>query len=169
MALFNDERYYSARQAFIESKYGDWESMAAKCERKRPSTGELWHDPSIWVRDMYLTFRIDQPEDTSIFIRLYKDGKPVSQLFVAGSGEVTAELPGNGYYTIKDGIGRTWYGTKEAFGPAGTYETMTFDDSGTEKVYLQSYYQYTLSINVESSGEGVGSKDENWENFAQEE
>lgn len=168
MALYNAEKYYSARQAFIESQYGDWEAMAEKCIRQRPSTGELWHDPSVWVRDMYLTFRIDQPADTSIFLRLYKDGKPVSYVFVAGPGETTVELPGNGYYTIKDGIGRTWYGTKEAFGPDGSYETMTFDEAGTEKVYLQSYYQYTISINVEGTGTGIGSKDENWDNFAED-
>ena len=28
MALFYDEKYYSARQAFIESQYGDWEAYA---------------------------------------------------------------------------------------------------------------------------------------------
>ena len=167
MALFNDGKYYSARQEFIASGYGDWEDMAAKCIRKRPSTGELWHDPAIWVKDMYLTFRIDQPEDTSIFIRLYKDGKPVSYLFVAGPGEVTAQLPGNGYYTIRDGVGTTWYGEKEAFGPDGSYEIMTFDDSDSEKVYLESYYQYTISINVGGGGTGVGSKDEDWDSFAE--
>ncbi len=167
MALYNDEKYYSARQAFIKSAYGDWQDMAEKCVRKRPSTGELWHDPSIWLKDMILTFRIDQPEDTSIFIRLYKDGAPVSYLFVAGSGEASVQLPGNGYYTIKDGIGTTWYGMKEAFGPDGSYETMTFDEAGTEKVYLQSNYEYTLSINIESGGSGVGSKDEDWSSFAE--
>lgn len=167
MALYNDEKYYSARQAFIESEYGNWEEMAEKCIRRRPSTGELWHDPNVWVRDMYLTFRIDQPEDTSIFIRLYKDGNPVSRVFVAGPGETTVQLPGNGYYSIKDGIGKTWYGEKEAFGREGSYETMTFDDAGTEKVYLQSYYEYTISINVASTGKGIGSKDEDWDSFAE--
>lgn len=167
MALFNDGKYYSARQEFIESKYGDWKEMAAKCIRRRPSTGELWHDPNIWVKDMYLTFRIDQPDDTSIFIRLFKDDKPVSYLFVAGPGEVTAQLPGNGYYTVKDGIGTEWYGEKEAFGPDGSYETMTFDETGAEKVYLQSYYEYTISINIGGGGTGVGSKDEDWESFAE--
>ncbi len=167
MALYNDQKYYSARQEFLASGYGDWEAMAEKCVRRRPSAGELWHDPDIWVKDMTLTFRIEQPKDTSIFIRLYKDGKPVSFLFVPGPGEVTAQLPGNGYYTIKDGIGTVWYGEKEAFGPEGSYETMTFDDAGTESVYLQSYYEYTISINIASGGTGVGSKDENWESFAE--
>lgn len=167
MALFNDERYYSSRQAFIESQYGDWEEYAEKCIRQRPSTGELWHDPAIWVKDMSLTFQIDQPDDTSIFIRLYKDGNPVSYLFVAGPGKFTVELPGNGYYTIKDGIGITWYGAKEAFGPDGSYETMTFDDNGAEKIYLQSYYEYTISINIGGGGTGIGSKDEAWDAFAE--
>ncbi|MBR6089440.1 MAG: hypothetical protein IKP86_05875 [Anaerolineaceae bacterium] len=167
MALFNDERYYSAQQAFIESQYGDWEAYAEKCIRQNPSAGELWHDPSIWVKDMYLTFQIDQPADTSSFIRLYKDGSPVSYLFVLGTGKVTVELPGDGYYTIKDGIGNTWYGVKEAFGPEGSYETMTFDDSGTEKIYLKSYYEYTISINIGGGGTGIGSKEENWDAFAE--
>ena len=167
MALYNDEQFYSARQAFLESKYGDWESMAEKCIRTRPSSGELWHDPAIWLRDMSVTFQIDQPEDTSIFIRLYKDGKPVSYLFVAGPGKVSTELPGNGYYTIKDGVGVTWYGEKEAFGPDGSYETMTFDNAGTEKIYLQSNYEYTISINIDAGGEGIGSRDEDWDSFAE--
>ena len=167
MDLFNDGKYYSARQEFLESKYGDWQDMAEKCIRSRPSTGELWHDPNIWVKDMYLTFRIDQPEDTSIFIRLYKDGNPVSYLFVAGPGEVTAQLPGNGYYTVRDGIGTTWYGEKEAFGPDGSYEIMTFDAAGTEQIYLQSYYEYTISINIGGGGTGVGSRDVVWGSFAE--
>ena len=42
---------------------------------------------------------------------------------------------------------------------------MTFGN-GAEKIYLQSYYEYTISINIGGGGTGVGSKDEAWDAFA---
>ncbi len=168
MSLYNDERYYSARQAFIESEYGDWEEMAEKCLQDWPAAGEIWRDRSQWLQDMELTIVVEQPADTGMFIRIFKDNAPVSYLFLSGSDKVTVRLPGNGYYVIKDGVGYNWYGMKEAFGSEGTYETMTFDDAGTEKVYLQSNYAYTLSINVSVStpgGDTVYSESEDWESF----
>ena len=168
MALFNEEKYYSARQAFIESQYGDWEEMAAKCVRERPSAGELWHDPATKSKEISLTFRIDQPEDQSIFIRIFKYGKPVSNLFVPGPGNVTVKLPGTSLYTIRDGIGRVWYGEKEAFGREGSYETMIFDDKGKETIFLESGYEYTISINIKGSGTDIGSRREDWDSFTEE-
>ena len=169
MAFFEEERYYSAWKAFTESKYEDWEDWAAKCPQPRPSTGEVWHDPSQWLRDMDLTIEVDQPQTTDMFFRIYKAGELVSNVYISGPGKVTVELPGNANYSIKDGLGSVWYGEKEAFGKSGTYETMTFDDYGSETVYLESGYSYTLSINVAENTDGsdVDSKYESWENFAE--
>ena len=170
MSLYNDEKYYSARQAFLESEYGDWSEMAEKCIRKQPATGEIWHDRSQWLQDMELTINVDQPRDTSMFVRIYKDDAPVSYLFISGPDSVTVKLPGNAYYAIKDGVGYEWYGTKEAFGREGSYESMTFDEQGTERIYLQSYYAYTLSINVSSltpDSDEVFAEYEDWESFAE--
>ena len=169
MALFREEKYYSAWKAFTGSKYEDWQDWADQCPQERPATGETWHAPDQWLQDMELTIRVDQSPATDMFFRIYKEGSPVSYVYISGPDEVTVKLPGNAEYTIKDGIGRTWYGEKEAFGKTGTYETMTFDDNGTETVYLQSGYAYTLSINVSDTAGGtdVDSKEESWENFAE--
>ena len=166
--IYNDEKYYSAQQAFIESEFGDWEAMAEKCVQDMPRTGEIWRDRSQWLQDMELKIIVEQPQDTAMFVRIFKDNAPVSYLFINGSEPVTVRLPGNGYYEIRDGIGHTWYGVKEAFGRDGSYETMTFDENGTEKVYLQSYYAYTLSINVsykDDSADTVYSNSEDWDSF----
>ena len=171
MALYKDEKYFSARQAFLMSGYGDYEEMAEKCIQSWPSTGEIWHDRSQWLQDMELTIVVEQPEDTGMLIRIYKDNAPVSYLFLSGSDSVTVRLPGNGYYEIRDGVGYNWYGIKEAFGGDGSYETMTFDENGTKRVFLQSYYEYTLSINVsliDHTGEDVYSESIDWQKFVEE-
>ena len=169
MALYNDEKYYSARRAFLMSGYGNWEEMAEKCVLDWPASGEIWHDRTQWLQDMELTISVEQPRDTAMLIRIFKDNAPVSYLFIAGSDSVTVRLPGNGTYAVKDGVGYEWYGIKEAFGPDGSYESMTFDENGTETVFLQSYYAYTLSINVSEptpGGKDVFSESEDWESFA---
>ena len=168
MALYNDEKYFSARRAFLMSGYGDSEEWAEKCIQDWPRTGEIWHDRSQWLQDMELTIIVEQPEDAGMLIRIYKDNAPVSYLFLSGSDTVTVRLPGNGYYEIRDGVGYNWYGIKEAFGGEGSYETMTFDEEGTERVFLQSYYAYTLSINVrmtERTGDDVYSETIDWDKF----
>ena len=84
---------------------------------------------------------------------------------------MTVRLPGNGYYEIRDGVGYNWYGIKEAFGGDGSYETMTFDENGTKRVFLQSYYEYTLSINVsliDHTGDDVYSESIDWQKFVEE-
>ena len=168
MALYDEEKYYSARQKFLMSGYADAEEMAEKCIQAWPSTGEIWHDRSQWLQDMELTIVVNQPEDTGMLIRIFKDNAPVSSLFLAGSDSVTVRLPGNGYYEIMDGVGYNWYGIEEAFGGDGRYEIMTFDDAGTKRVFLQSYYAYTLSINVSEptpGGEDVYSETIDYSKF----
>ena len=169
MAFFQEEKYYSAWKAFTDSQYEDWKEWADKCPQEKPATGETWHAPDQWLQDMELTIVVDQSPSSDMFFRIYKEGELVSNVYISGPDEVTVKLPGNADYTIKDGIGRTWYGEKEAFGKNGTYETMTFDDNGTETIYLKSGYAYTLSINVSEStgGTDVDSKAESWENFSE--
>ena len=171
MALYKEEKYFSARQAFLMSGYDDCEEWAEKCIQAWPATGEVWHDRSQWLQDMELTIVVNQPEDAGMLIRIYKDKAPVSYLFLAGSDSVTVRLPGNGYYEIRDGVGYNWYGIKEAFGSDGVYEAMTFDENGTEKVFLQSYYAYTLSINIsitERKGDDVYTESLDYSKFVEE-
>ena len=46
---------------------------------------------------------------------------------------------------------------------------MTFDERGTDKVYLQSYYEYTLTINAETiTGDEVYSDAKDYDKFIAE-
>ena len=166
LALYFEERYYSAQKAFTESQYGDWEEWAALCQQAKPETGELWHDPDQTDGDTQLTIRAEQ-EDTDLFVRIYKEDSLISTVYIAGSGKVTVKLPGDAVYMIKDGVGRTWYGEKEAFGEEGTYETMTFDEKGTDGILLKSGYAYELKISVWGAGNRPDSKPESWESFSE--
>ncbi|MBQ6503327.1 MAG: hypothetical protein IJI57_05385 [Flexilinea sp.] len=164
--LYQDKKYYKAHELFIESQYGNWEQMAKKCVRRWPKNGETWHDTTQWLRDTQVTFHVDQPKDSAIFIRVYKDDSPVSYVFIGGSDEVTVGLPGNGKYTFKDGVGSEWYDTTDTFGADGAYETMTFGQYEDDFIYMEARHEYTILINVEDAiGEEIGSSEETWENF----
>ena len=157
--------YYSAFEAFCASWDDRATELAQQCEQPWPKTGELWREPSMRGGNMELTFRISQDPDEGFLVKLYKNGQPVSYAFIYGSGSVTLTLPG-GKYVIKDGSGSVWYGLKESFGGYGSYETMIFDEFGTEEVTLQSGHAYTISVNVSSSGgESVGSEGMDWGSF----
>ena len=140
--------------------------MAKKCIRRWPKNGEVWHDETQWLRDTNLTFKVDQDDDTAVFIRIYKGDAPLSYVFIGGKDTVTVGVPGNQTYTIKDGVGSDWFGTTDTFGANGAYETMTFEPNDKETIYLMARYNYTITINVEDAiGEDIGSEDELWENF----
>ena len=165
-ALYEKKNYYNAHELFIQSQYGDWERMAKKCVRRWPADGEIWHDPSQWLRDTEVTFRVDQPEDTAIFIVVYKNNAPVSKVFIGGPGEVTVMLPGNGKYMIKDGVGSEWYDEDDMFGPDGAYETMTFKPDDSETYYFEQRLSYMITINIEDViGEDIGSEDLDWKDL----
>ncbi len=169
IAFFNEGKYYSAWKAFNESDYADWIVWAAKCPQPKPETGEVWHDPDQPGEDMLLTIRVEQ-DDTDMFFRLYRENALISNVYISGSDEVTVKLPGDARYTIKDGVGRDWYGEKETFGEYGSYETMIFyKPDYTESVFLRSGYQYTLTVNISTDvdSDGVDSEPETWENFTE--
>ena len=165
-SLYEKHKYFKAHELFIQSQYGDWERMAKKCERRWPKNGEIWHDNTQWLYDTRVTFKVEQPKTSAIFLRIYKDDNPVSYVFIGGTDEVTVGLPGNGKYTIKDGVGSEWYDTTDTFGANGAYETMTFGKYDDEFIYLEARYEYTITINIDDViGEDIGSSEEAWENF----
>ncbi len=165
-SLYQNGKYFNAHELFVQSQYGDWERMAKKCIRRWPKNGEVWHDDTQWLRDTHLTFKVEQSDDTAVFIRIYKDNAPLSYVFVGGTDTVTVGVPGNQKYTIKDGVGSDWFGMTDTFGTTGAYETMTFEPNDSETVFLMARYNYTITINVEDAiGEPIGSEDEVWENF----
>ena len=165
---FDEELYYTARREFLQSLWGDWNERAADCIRSWPENGTVWEKNLSSGRDTQLTIRVNQPEDSAFFARLYLDGQACSGLFIGGTGEATASLPG-GTYSIKAGSGGVWYGARELFGESAAYQSMTFDENGSETVELESGYAYTLEINVSvsSGGTGVGSEEESWENVVE--
>ena len=169
MALYRQGKYYSARELFYESGWDDYLTKAESCEQKWPRTGEVWRSSGVSGTGMKLTIKVNQSDDVAFFARLYRNGSPVSYVFIGGTGEVTVELP-SGTYSIKDGTGRAWFGVSEAFGREGSYEAMTFDDYGSETVKLENNYAYTITINVQTANpdaDAIGSEWQDWDSFAE--
>ena len=163
-----EEKFYSAYKEFNSSSSDLAREKEKECIRPWPRNGEIWRDSSVRGKDMRLILQANQNDDTAMLFRVIKDGKTVSCLFVGGTGKAIANLPG-GVYTIKDGAGTQWFGMKEAFGPDGSYETMTFEDDQTETL-LESGYIHTITINVQEANpdaEDVGSVSEGWSGFAE--
>ena len=168
LRYMKEEKYYSALESFRMSYLEEADELAQKCIQPWPKTGEIWHHSSIKGR-IPLTVKVNQSSERAMLVRIYKSDTLVACLFIGGSGQATTKLPA-GTYVIKDGTGYEWYGLKEAFGREGSYEIMTFGANDSEQVTLQSRYEYTIRINVSdgsSSGEGIGSKYEDWDGFAQ--
>ena len=165
--LYQNKKYYNAYELFNKSEYGDWEKMAKKCVRRWPKNGQIWRDTTQWLQDTRLTFKVEQPEDSAIFIRIYKDNQPLSYVFIGGTDEISLMVPGNGKYMIKDGVGSKWFGETDTFGDIGAYETMTFGNNDSDTIYLNARMGYTITINIDDAiGEDIGSQDEIWQNFA---
>ncbi|MBR1408634.1 MAG: hypothetical protein IJ573_07065 [Clostridia bacterium] len=169
-ALYKEEKYYSAKQAFLKSGYRDYAARAEACRQEWPGTAELWHSPQHRSLALELTIHVNQPEETGWFARIIQaGGVTVSNLFISGTGEVTVSLP-EGSYSILCGTGSVWYGTREAFGKNAYYERMTFDEAGQDTVFLEKGHAYTLSINIEAGeaeGTDVDSEEEDWEDFVE--
>ena len=170
LKYYAEGKYFSAYESFMMSDADDAEERAEKCIQSWPKNGEIWRSADAKNKKMELTFEINQPADYGYFVRLYKDRKPISYLFIGGPGKVTVKLPG-GKYMIKDGSGKEWFGVQEAFGRYGSYETMSFDDYGTTEVTLQANHAYTITINVEEpdpDADVIYSEYEDWEEFAED-
>ena len=164
--LYENKKYFDAHELFVQSQYGDWERMAQKCVRRWPKNGETWRDNTQWLQDTRLTFKVEQPEDTAIYIRIYKDKQPLSYVFIGGTDEISLMVPGNGNYSIMDGVGKEWFGTEDTFGTNGAYEHMTFGKNENETIYLEARYSYLVTINVEDViGEDIGTEDAEWTDF----
>ena len=173
-------RYYAAKEAYSSTGYGDAASRAANCIQEWPGTGEVWRNPQVGGSDVSLTFTVNSSSSGSgMCFYMYSDnGTLVSVVFVEGSASATTYVP-SGTYRIKDGTGSDWYGRKDAFGRAGIYEFMSFEDESEEdtgdyedpaakyKVDLMPG-GYELSVNVTEitdDGTGVGGTDVDWDSW----
>ncbi len=163
-----EEKYFSAYEAFLNCEAENRQELADACIQKWPQNGKIWHSPQARSGNTELTIQVNQESTRAMYIRIYQGDTALYGLFVGGTGKATVSLPG-GIYTIKDGTGEKWFGVKEAFGRLGNYETMTFNKGTSERVTLKSGYTYTITINVQDSntkGSGVGSTPEDWEGFS---
>ncbi len=149
LILYEQKDYYGAYRAFRAIDYADSRERAQACIQKWPRNGEIWHNRDYSGTGMELTVKVNQADDVALYVRIYKGDTLMSCLFIGGTGQATAKLPG-GTYTIYDGSGRNWFGKDQAFGKEGHYEIMTFDD-GKETVSLKNNYAYTITINVKES------------------
>ncbi len=170
LKYMEEKKFFSASLAFLNSSDSRAKEQLEKCRQPWPRNGEIWHLSSVTNKSMELTIQVNQSDSTAYVAKIYKNGQPVSILFIGGSGKATVSLPG-GTYVIKNGSGSDWFGEKELFGRHGAYNTMTFDDKGTQEVTLQSGYAYTISVNVAERAPGadqVGSEKVNWADLLDE-
>lgn len=170
-AFLQTEHYYKAMEAFGNSSYADAKERMQACEQPLPETGELWHNSEVIGQDMYLTFKVNSPDEArGMCFEVYtEDGTLAAVLFQKGSGSVTTKLPG-GNYRIRDASGDTWYGRADSFGPEGSYEFMVFDEFEDDEYLtrLDSGYEWAISINMQGGGPdaaGVGSEQSSWEDW----
>ena len=167
VALFEQGKFYSAKVAFEESEYEDWEDRAAACVQPFPATGELFHKEGVTSDDMRLDLSV-YAEDESVgrYISVYtEENELVVTVFIQGSGTVGSWLPGGNYY-IRDAAGYEWYGEDEQFGPDGSYEKMVFDEVEGDRylTVLDTGYAWEISINSNSGdGQDVDSETTGWE------
>lgn len=167
-ALYDEGKYYSAKEAFEKSAYGDWEQRAAACVQPMPETGEIFHDPDMTSDKMILNLIINEDDASKgYYISVYtKDMKLAETLFIKGGGTVETWLPGGEYY-VKDSVGTEWYGEDEQFGPDGYYESMVFNENEGDPYLttLTEGYQWDITINSpDGSGQTVGSEKGSWDN-----
>ena len=158
--------FYMAKEAFEESRWDDYDQRAAACVQPWPANGEMWHNPNLYYSDMSIMFDVNSyDESRGRYFEIFTDsGELAATLFLTGSGQVTVWLPG-GIYRIKDCTGYEWYGMKDAFGPDGHYEYMTFWEFDDDK-YRSAFdggYDWVIGINsTESTGSGVGTDTIPW-------
>ena len=171
LEYLKEEKYYSAQQAFRESRMADAEEKAQKCVQEWPRTGEIWHNKAFKSSEMYLTIHIQSAEEgTGCYLMVYSEADELaSTMFIRETGKVTVKLPG-GRYRIRDASGKEWFGTKEAFGKEGHYEYMVFEEIEGD-IYLtdlEAGYEWTIAINVveDTGGTGVGSENTDWDSWA---
>ena len=167
LEYLKEKKYYSAYEAFMDSSAEDSYEQAQKCKKDWPKDGEVWRTSGGKGDPFEFTIKVNQPEDQAMLLRFIRKGFKISYVFIGGSGTVKVNLPA-GTYSIKRGVGRTWFGAEEAFGRSGYYETMTIN--GSQEIKFQSGHAYSFTINVTDYNEGesmgdVNSNSESWEDF----
>ena len=167
--------YVLADQYFVSRDYetayfafkslGDYKDSAARmagCVQPLPATGILYQDSGYYYAYGAIEI-VYNYSDSSAFYKIYDGDTIVARLFLNGNSQQRVYLkPGN--YIIKEGTGDIWFGEVQAFGEAGWYSTMTFDDSGTDYLTIGDGDLVTLTINSGTAG-NVSERDEDLSTF----
>ena len=138
-----------------------------------PENGEVWQNDPDRKEELHLIIQVEHlPDDEACFVRLYRDGKPVSGLFISGSGEASVDLSA-GAYMFRIGFGSLWYGGRELFGKTGSYnalfwdETPVWDSPTIHTVELKAGFSHKITISLESVDDGGGIEPDTWENIVE--
>ncbi len=163
---FKNGRFYTAQGMYQAISYLDSAERAEKCVQKWPKNGQVYRNPDYKSTKTRLTIKGVVGDGQATYIKIYTpDNVLVSTVFIASSKSASVRLPA-GTYRMKVGAGTSWYGPEEAFGNGydAFYSILTFDESGTDSITLDSGYQYTLTLGGVTDG-NVGSQGEDWSSF----
>lgn len=159
--------FYKAYNAFSSSNWNDYEARMEACVQKWPTNGEIYHNPSYYGSGTTLKIVAGKEEGQAMLIKIMRGDTLISALFLGNGNSITASLPA-GTYTVKTGVGESWFGLNDAFGEEGYYETLIFDNDRKE-VTLENGYDYTLTLNFsgesDPDADDVGSEPEAFEDF----
>ena len=84
-------------------------------------------------------------------------------MFIRTGATATVKLPAGTYILKTASSSGNWYGEKEMFGPAGTYQRLKASGS-SDRFELERYGDYVLTMNTSENG-NVGSQKENMATF----
>lgn len=129
-AAFEKKMYYTAYKMFTAlGKYEDAASLASKCKRPMPETGEMRRNSDYKRKTVRLNLNNKLKGGYNIYIRIYDStGETfVSSVFVRSGKGAVVYLPDTSYL-MKAAYGKgTWFGENEMFGDDAIYkELFTF-------------------------------------------
>ena len=140
-------KYYSAKKQFDTlSAYKDGAGRAANCVRPWPENGVLQRGEGFGTEDCRLIVQTSRPREMATYLKIFRSGKLVCSLFIAGTREVSVVLP-KGTYSFRAAVGSTWFGPIESFGVSDNsfYQQLTFQGS-KESVEFKRDKMYTLTL-----------------------
>lgn len=149
--LFTEGDLEGAYKAFLAlGSYSDSAERATACTQPFPATGVLWQAEGSHYE--FCALDIDYRYSSGgAYYKVYSGATLMATLFVNANSTARVHLQ-PGTYTVKEGSGDVWFGETLAFGKAGWYSTMTYDDTGTDYFTLNDGDLVTITINTDSAG-----------------
>lgn len=134
--------YYTAYNLFTElGSYKDAASLASKCQRPTPDTGELSRNSDYKRKTCRLNLKNKLKGGYNIYVRIYDSTGNVfvSSTFIRSSKGAVIYLPED-TFLIKAAYGKgAWYGEQEMFGDDAIYKelfTATLTNAGRYRTWV---------------------------------